>query len=407
MIRINENFLKLKASYLFVDIAERVKAFQKANPDRRVIKLGIGDVTEPLPQAVLSAFHAGVDEMGDRATFRGYGPEQGYAFLRERIAQTDFQQRGADISAEEIFLSDGGKCDTGNFQELFSLEAKVAVPDPVYPVYVDTNVMGGRTGPFENGRYEGLTYLESRPDNGYFPDLPEDPVDLIYLCFPNNPTGLMATRDQLRQFVDLAREQKAIILYDAAYCAFIRDESLPHSIYEIPGASEVAVEFRSLSKNAGFTGTRCAYTVVPKGVTAADEQGNEVELHQLWMSRQSRKFNGLSYPVQKAASGVYTEEGQKQVRALTDFYLKNAKLIRRKMLELGFDCVGGDNSPYIWVNMERDSWSAFDLLLNEAGVVSTPGAGFGKCGQGHIRLSAFNSFENVEAAMERIACALS
>ena len=403
MIKINQNFLKLKASYLFVDIAQRVVAFQKANPDRRVIKLGIGDVTEPLPEAVLSAFHAGVDEMADRATFRGYGPEQGYPFLRERIALTDFQQRGADISADEIFLSDGSKCDTGNFQELFSLEAKVAVPDPVYPVYVDTNVMGGRTGPYRDGRYEGLVYLECRPDNGYIPDLPEESVDLIYLCFPNNPTGVMATREQLRQFVDLARREKAIILYDAAYCAFIRDESLPHSIYEIPGAREVAIEFRSLSKNAGFTGTRCAYTVVPKDVKAADEEGNEVELHHLWMSRQSRKFNGLSYPVQRAASAVYTEDGQKQVRALTDFYLNNAKLIRRNILRLGFDCVGGDNSPYIWVNMERDSWTAFDLLLNEAGVVSTPGDGFGKCGKGHIRLSAFNSYENVEAAMERIA----
>ncbi|MBC9890744.1 MAG: LL-diaminopimelate aminotransferase, partial [Opitutae bacterium] len=242
MIKINQNFLKLKASYLFVDIAQRVVAFQKANPDRRVIKLGIGDVTEPLPEAVLSAFHAGVDEMADRATFRGYGPEQGYPFLRERIALTDFQQRGADISADEIFLSDGSKCDTGNFQELFSLEAKVAVPDPVYPVYVDTNVMGGRTGPYRDGRYEGLVYLECRPDNGYIPDLPEESVDLIYLCFPNNPTGVMATREQLRQFVDLARREKAIILYDAAYCAFIRDESLPHSIYEIPGAREVAIE---------------------------------------------------------------------------------------------------------------------------------------------------------------------
>ena len=355
VIRINQNYLKLEASYLFVDIAQRVKAFQAANPDRRVIKLGIGDVTEPLPEAALSAFHAGVDEMAHRDTFRGYGPEQGYPFLRERIAQTDYRPRGADISAEEIFLSDGSKCDTGNFQEIFSTGTKVAVPDPVYPVYVDTNVMAGRTGFYRNGRYEGLVYLECRPDNGYFPDLPEEPVDLIYLCFPNNPTGVTATREQLQQFVDLAREQRAIILYDAAYCAFIRDESLPQSIYEIPGAREVAVEFRSLSKNAGFTGTRCAYTVVPKGLTAADKDGNEVELHPLWMSRQSRKFNGLSFPVQRAASGVYTEEGQKQVRALTDFYLNNAKLIRRKMLGLGFDCVGGDNSPYIWIDMERDS----------------------------------------------------
>ncbi len=403
MIKINENFLKLKASYLFIDIAERVSAFQKANPHRRIIKLGIGDVTEPLPEAVLSAFHSGVDEMADRATFRGYGPEQGYAFLRERIAQTDFQERGADISADEIFLSDGAKCDTGNFQELFSVDVKVAVPDPVYPVYVDTNVMAGRTGSYAEGRYEGLTYLESTPNNGYFPDLPAGPVDLIYLCFPNNPTGAVATKQQLQQFVDFARAQQAIILYDAAYCAFIRDRSLPQSIYEIPGAKEVAVEFRSLSKNAGFTGTRCAYTVVPKGLKAANRAGNGVELHGLWLSRQSRKFNGLSYPVQKAAAGVYTQEGQEQVRALTEFYLNNAQLIRQKILELGFNCVGGENSPYIWINMKRDSWSAFDLLLNRAGVVCTPGAGFGKCGEGHIRLSAFNSYENVEAAMERIS----
>lgn len=406
MIKINENFLKLKASYLFADIARRVSEFQAANPDRPIIKLGIGDVTEPLPDSVLKAFHEGVNEMADRGTFHGYGPEQGYAFLREAIATIDFQSRGAPIDASEVFVSDGAKCDSGNIQEIFSVDARIAVPDPVYPVYVDTNVMAGRTGKNVDDRYEGLVYLECTPENGYFPALPTEPVDLIYLCFPNNPTGATATKDQLAQWVEYARENKAIILYDAAYVAFIRDESLPQSIYEIEGADEVAIEFRSFSKNAGFTGTRCAYTVVPKKLKGWDSAGNEVGIHALWSRRHSTKFNGTSYPVQKAAAAVYSEQGQAETRALTDFYLNNAKHIREKITELGFSCVGGDNSPYIWINMQRDSWEAFDMLLNKAGVVCTPGAGFGKCGEGHIRLSAFNSYENVKEAMQRIADAL-
>jgi LL-diaminopimelate aminotransferase len=406
MIKINDNFLKLKASYLFADIAQRVSEFQAANPDRPIIKLGIGDVTEPLPQSVLTAFHAGVDEMADRATFRGYGPEQGYPFLREAIASVDFQARGAPVDADEIFISDGAKCDSGNMQELFAEDTRIAVPDPVYPVYVDTNVMAGRTGANVDDRYEGLYYMECTPENGYFPALPSSPVDVIYLCFPNNPTGATATKEQLEAFVNYAHENKAIILYDAAYVSFIRDESLPKSIYEIDGAKEVAIEFRSLSKSAGFTGTRCAYTVVPKELTAADADGNQVGLHGLWSRRHGTKFNGTSYPVQKAAAAVFTPEGQAETLVLTDFYLNNAKLIREKVTELGLSCVGGDNSPYIWINMQTDSWNAFDLLLNKAGVVCTPGAGFGRCGEGHIRLSAFNSFENVSEAMQRIAEAL-
>ena len=406
MIKINENFLKLKASYLFADIAKRVSEFQAANPDRPIIKLGIGDVTEPLPKSVLKAFHEGVDELADSSTFRGYGPEQGYPFLRKVIAAVDFQAHGAAVDADEIFISDGAKCDSGNVQEIFSDDVRIAVPDPVYPVYVDTNVMAGRTGANVNDRYEGLVYLECTSDNGYFPALPSSPVDVIYLCFPNNPTGATATKEQLEAFVNYARENKAIILYDAAYVAFIRDESLPKSIYEIEGADEVAIEFRSLSKTAGFTGTRCAYTVVPKKLMGYDSEGNEVGLHGLWSRRHSTKFNGTSYPVQKAAAAVFTPEGQAETRALTDGYLRNAKLIREKVEALGMSCVGGDNSPYVWINMGTDSWDAFDMFLNKAGVVCTPGAGFGSCGKGHIRLSAFNSYENVVEAMQRIANAL-
>jgi LL-diaminopimelate aminotransferase len=406
MIKINENFLKLKASYLFADIAKRVSEFQAANPDRPIIKLGIGDVTEPLPKSVLKAFHEGVDELADSSTFRGYGPEQGYPFLREVIAAVDFQAHGAAVDADEIFISDGAKCDSGNVQEIFSDDVRIAVPDPVYPVYVDTNVMAGRTGTNVNDRYEGLVYLECTSDNGYFPALPSSPVDVIYLCFPNNPTGATATKEQLEAFVNYARENKAIILYDAAYVAFIHDESLPKSIYEIEGADEVAIEFRSLSKTAGFTGTRCAYTVVPKKLMGYDSEGNEVGLHGLWSRRHSTKFNGTSYPVQKAAAAVFTPEGQAETRALTDGYLRNAKLIREKVEALGMSCVGGDNSPYVWINMGTDSWDAFDMFLNKAGVVCTPGAGFGSCGKGHIRLSAFNSYENVVEAMQRIANAL-
>jgi LL-diaminopimelate aminotransferase len=344
--------------------------------------------------------------MAADATFRGYGPEQGYPFLREQIARHDFQARGARIHADEIFISDGSKCDTGNIQEIFSPNARIAIPDPVYPVYLDTNVMAGRTGGFSNGRYGNIVYLDSTPANDFIPVLPDEPVDLIYLCFPNNPTGATIRHDQLAQWVAYARDHKALILYDAAYEAFIRDDSLPRSIYEIEGAREVAIEFRSFSKTAGFTGTRCAFTVVPKECRAFDAAGNQQALQPLWNRRQSTKFNGVSYPVQQAAAAVYSEEGKAQTKELVDYYLKNADLIRTEINALGFDCVGGENSPYIWVDGQKDSWGFFDQLLNEAGVVCTPGAGFGTCGEGFIRISAFNSYENVKKAMARIKAAI-
>ena len=406
MIRINENYNKLKASYLFSDIAKRVTAYQQANPQKAIIRLGIGDVTEPLPPVCVEALHAGADEMSQRATFKGYGPEQGYAFLREAIALNDYQARGAKIEADEIFVSDGAKCDCGNIQEIFSTDARLAIPDPVYPVYVDTNVMAGRTGANINGRYEGITYLDCTPANGYVPAIPSVATDLIYLCFPNNPTGAVATRAQLAAWVDYAKKNKAIILFDSAYEAYIRDPQIPHSIYEIEGARDVAIEFRSFSKTAGFTGTRCAYTVIPKSLMAYDAAGNAQPLHALWNRRHTTKFNGVSYPVQKAAAAIFTDEGKKQVRAMTDFYLGNAALIREAVAKLGFTCVGGVNAPYIWINVGRDSWEFFDLLLNKAQVVCTPGAGFGRCGEGHVRISAFNSRENVVTALERIAATL-
>ena len=406
MIRINENYNKLKASYLFSDIAKRVSAYQQANPQKAIIRLGIGDVTEPLPPVCVQALHSGADEMSQRATFKGYGPEQGYAFLREAIAQNDYQARGAKIEADEIFVSDGSKCDCGNIQEIFSNEARLAIPDPVYPVYVDTNVMAGRTGANVNGRYEGITYLDCTQANGYVPAIPGVATDLIYLCFPNNPTGAVATRAQLESWVAYARKNKAVILFDSAYEAYIRDPQIPHSIYEIEGARDVAIEFRSFSKTAGFTGTRCAYTVIPKSLLAYDAAGNAQPLHALWNRRHTTKFNGVSYPVQKAAAAIFTDEGKKQVRAMTDFYLGNAALIRDAVAKFGFTCVGGVNAPYIWINVGRDSWEFFDLLLNKAQVVCTPGAGFGKCGEGHVRISAFNSRENVVAALERIAVTL-
>jgi LL-diaminopimelate aminotransferase len=406
MIRINENYTKLKASYLFSDIAKRVAAYSQAHPDQSIIRLGIGDVTEPLPPVCIAALHAATDEMANRATFKGYGPEQGYAFLREAIAQHDYAARGAKIEPDEIFVSDGAKCDCGNIQEIFATDIRIAITDPVYPVYVDTNVMAGRTGPNRDGRYEGITYLECTAANGYVPALPAAPVDLIYLCFPNNPTGAVATRAQLAAWVEFARKNKAVILFDAAYEAYIRDPQIPHSIYEIDGARDVAIEFRSASKTAGFTGTRCAYTVVPKTVVGYDAAGKAYPLHSLWNRRHTTKFNGVSYPIQKAAAAIYTDAGQQQVRALTDFYLGNAKLIRDAMAKLDLKCAGGENAPYIWINTGHDSWQFFDLLLEKAGVVCTPGAGFGQCGEGHVRISAFNSRENVEAALQRIAGAL-
>jgi LL-diaminopimelate aminotransferase len=406
MIRINENYTKLKASYLFADIAKRVNTYVAAHPDKPVIRLGIGDVTEPLPPVCIAALHAATDEMANRSTFKGYGPEQGYAFLREAIAQHDFAAHGAKVEPDEIFVSDGSKCDVGNIQEIFAADTRLAIPDPVYPVYVDTNVMAGRTGANIDGRYPGITYLDSTAANGYVPAPPATPADLIYLCFPNNPTGAVATKAQLAAWVAYAKQHHAIILYDAAYESYIRTPGIPRSIYEIEGARDVAIEFRSYSKLAGFTGLRCAYTVVPKNLKARDASGAEHAVHALWNRRHTTKFNGVSYPVQKAAAAVYTPEGQAQTRGLTDFYLGNAKLIREAVTKLGLSCIGGDNAPYIWVNTGRDSWEFFDLLLNQAQVVTTPGAGFGKCGEGHVRISAFNSRANVEQALARIAAAL-
>jgi LL-diaminopimelate aminotransferase len=406
MIRINENYTKLKASYLFSDIAKRVNAYVAANPAKPVIRLGIGDVTEPLPPVCVEALHAATDEMSRRATFKGYGPEQGYAFLREAVAAHDYAARGCKIDADEIFISDGSKCDCGNIQEIFANDVRLAIPDPVYPVYVDTNVMAGRTGVNVDGRYQGITYLDCTPANGYVPAVPTVATDLIYLCFPNNPTGAVATKAQLAAWVAYAKQHKAIILFDSAYEAYIRNPAIPHSIYEIEGARDVAIEFRSFSKTAGFTGTRCAYTVVPKSLMAYDAAGQAHPLHALWTRRHTTKFNGVAYPIQKAAAAIYTDAGKQQTAGLIDFYLANAKLIRDAMTQLGFKCIGGDNAPYIWINTGRDSWEFFDTLLSKAQVVCTPGAGFGKCGEGHVRISAFNSRANVETALTRIAAAL-
>jgi LL-diaminopimelate aminotransferase len=406
MITVNENFLKLKSSYLFSDIAKRVAAFKAENPGRDIIRLGIGDATRALPRVCVEAFHKATDEMAGDSTFRGYGDEQGYGFLKEKVAEWDYRKRGADISPDEVFISDGAKCDTGNFQELFSTNIKVAIPDPVYPVYIDSNVMAGRTGDFENGRYQGIYYLESTTANGFVPDFPSERVDLIYLCYPNNPTGSTITRRQLAAWVEWARSNKAIILFDAAYVAFIRDDSLPQSIFEIPGAREVAVEFRSYSKTAGFTGTRCAYTVVPKDCVAWDSAGRPQSLHAMWNRRHTTKFNGVCYMVQRAAEAIYSSEGQRQVRELNDYYLGNAGRIVRALSALGYPCFGGKDSPYIWIDAGMDSWKFFDTLLDKTGVVCTPGAGFGRCGEGFVRISAFNSHENVDLALDRIATAL-
>lgn len=407
MVRINSNFTKLASSYLFIEIARKVEVFQKAHPDRPVIKLGIGDVTHALPHSVIEAFHAGVDEQAEDASFKGYGPERGYEFLRDAISEIDFRSRGCPIDPDEVFVSDGAKCDTGNFQELFAPDLTIAIPDPVYPVYVDTNVMAGRTGEWKDGRYEGITYLDATAANGFVPSPPTGPsagrpADLIYLCFPNNPTGATASVPQLEEWVTYARNNRAIILFDAAYEQFIRDESIPHSIYEIAGARDVAVEFRSLSKTAGFTGTRCAYTVVPKSLKAWDADGSEHSVWDLWNRRQTTKFNGVSFPVQRAAAAVFTSTGQREIRALSDHYLENARIIRETMESIGFTCTGGVNSPYVWVETGVDSWGFFDRMLEEAAVVVTPGAGFGTNGEGYVRFSAFNHQPRVEEAMRRV-----
>lgn len=404
MVRINENYLKLKAGYLFPEIGRRVKAFTEANPNAQVIKLGIGDVTEPLPTAVTEAMKAAVDDLSKRESFHGYGPEQGYGFLREPIAAQDYAARGVNVSADEIFISDGSKCDTGNILDILGSDNKIAITDPVYPVYVDTNVMAGHTGDADkNGRYGGLVYLPVTAENNFVADLPTEPVDIIYLCYPNNPTGTVATRETLQKWVDYAKQNNSLIMYDAAYEAFISDDSIPRSIYEIEGAREVAIEFRSFSKNIGFTGVRCAFTVVPKDLKVTASCGTEVSLHQLWNRRQSTKFNGASYVVQRGAAGAYTPEGREQMKSLIDFYMTNAKLLREGLQNVGIKVYGGEHAPYVWLQTPNNlsSWEFFDLLLSKGHLVGTPGSGFGAAGEGYFRLSAFNSRQNVETALER------
>ena len=405
MARINENYLKLAAGYLFPEIGRRVNEFVKANPDKKVIRMGIGDVTQPLTPQVIEAFHAGVNEMADASTFKGYGPEQGYDFLRELIAEHAYRHRGIDMPADDIFISDGSKCDTGNIQEIFGHDNKIAICDPVYPVYADTTVMSGKTGKLmENGYYEGIIYMPCTAANNFIPKLPTETPDLIFLCYPNNPTGAVATREELKKWVDYAAKNRSIILYDAAYEAFIRDASIPRSIYEIEGAKEVAIEFRSLSKTAGFTGTRLAYTVIPSELLAYDKEGNPVQVKKLWNRRHTTKFNGVSYPVQKAAAAIFSEEGKKEVQQIIDYYMENADIMKRALSDAGFKVFGGENAPYIWVETPSGikSWEFFDRLLNETNVVGTPGSGFGPSGEGYFRFSAFANRENVLEAMERI-----
>ena len=408
MAYINEHYLKLQAGYLFPEIGRRVNEFSQANPDAaaRLIRCGIGDVTEALPAACVEALHAAVDEMANRDSFRGYGPELGYEFLREAIAENDFAARGVKVSADEIFISDGAKCDTANILDILGHQNRIAITDPVYPVYLDTNVMAGHTGNANDaGQYEGIVYLPCTAENNFVPAFPAEKADIIYLCYPNNPTGATATREQLTSWVAYAKENNAIILYDAAYEAYIQDNDVPHSIYEIEGARDCAIEFRSFSKNAGFTGTRCAFTVVPKELTGKDAEGNEHGLHGLWARRMATKFNGTSYPIQKAAAAVYSENGKKQVAELVAHYMGNAKILREAASASGLDVYGGTNAPYIWVKTPggTPSWDIFDKVLNDASVVITPGAGFGSAGEGYFRISAFNSRANAEEVAHRIS----
>ena len=406
MIKINENFLDLQQSYLFSTIGKKVAEFQKQNPDKKIIKLGIGDVTLPIVPKVSKAMNEAIEELKDKSTFKGYGPEQGYDFLREKIAQIDYSKRGIQIDKDEIFVSDGAKCDTGNIIDIFSIDNKVALTDPVYPVYLDTNVMAGRAGKYneQTGKYENIIYMPCTSENDFVPEFPEERPDMIYLCLPNNPTGTVLTKDQLQKWVEYAKENKSIILFDAAYEAFITQANIPHSIYEIEGAKEVAIEFRSFSKNAGFTGIRCAYTVVPKELKGYTQDGSEIPLNSLWNRRQCTKFNGVSYVTQKAAEAVYSEEGQKQIKENITYYLENAKIIREGLKEVGFITYGGENAPYIWLKVPDNitSWEFFDKLLNEVYVVGTPGVGFGPSGEGYFRLTAFGSRENTIEAIERI-----
>ena len=407
MAFLNDHYLKLRAGYLFPEISRRVASYSAQNPDaaKRLIRCGIGDVTEPLPLAVREAMHAAIDEMGARETFHGYGPEQGYEFLRHAIAENDFRAKGLDIADDEIFISDGSKCDCGNILDILGTQNKIAITDPVYPVYVDTNVMAGHTGVADDsGAYAGLVYLKCTAENGFVPEPPTEHVDVIYLCFPNNPTGAVASRLQLESWVAYALNHSALLLFDAAYEAYISDPAIPHSIYEIPGARDCAIEFRSFSKNGGFTGTRCAFTVVPKTLLASTSTGEKLPLHPLWSRRSSTKFNGVSYPVQRGAEAIYSQSGQKQVADLIEHYMGNAAILTTAARDAGMTVFGGVNAPYIWVRTPHgeSSWEIFDHFLNHLNVVITPGAGFGSNGEGYFRISAFNSRANAEEVARRI-----
>ncbi len=405
MVLVNENYLKLPGSYLFSEIAKRVSEHTSANPDAKIIRMGIGDVTRPLADAVISALHDAVDEMSKAESFRGYGPEQGYQFLVEKIIDNDLNPRGLNIAKDEVFVSDGSKSDTGNIGDILSIKNKVAVTDPVYPVYVDTNAMAGRAGDYqENGKWTDIVYIPCTIDNNFVPALPKEKPDVIYLCYPNNPTGTTLKKEQLKVWVDYAIENKCLILFDAAYEAYIQETDVPRSIYEIEGAKKVAIEFRSFSKTAGFTGTRCAYTIIPKELEAYTENGEKVQLNKLWNRRHTTKFNGVPYIIQRAAEAVYSEEGKKQVSELVNYYMTNAKIIRESLAELGFEIFGGINAPYIWMKTPNNmtSWEFFDLLLNKVHIVGTPGVGFGPSGEGYFRLTAFGKREDTIEAMSRL-----
>ena len=406
MSYINENFLELQDSYLFSTIAKKVAKYTEENPDKKVIKLGIGDVTRPIIPACTQAMHKAVDEMGTAQGFRGYGPEQGYDFLRKAIVENDYKKRGIEISEDEIFVSDGAKCDCGNIVDIFAKDNKVAITDPVYPVYIDTNVMSGRSGKYNKEKeiYENIVYLPVTAENDFKPSLPKEKVDLIYLCFPNNPAGTVLNREDLKKWVYYAKENKSVILYDSAYETFISEEDVPHSIYEVEGAKDVAIEFRSFSKTAGFTGLRCGYVVIPKDLKGYTENGKEVSLNNLWKRRTCTKFNGVSYVTQRAAEAIYTDEGQKQIKENINYYMENAKIIKKGLEESGFQVYGGVNSPYVWLKVPEGitSWEFFDKLLEEVNVVGTPGSGFGPHGEGYFRLTAFGTYENTKEAIDRI-----
>lgn len=405
MFHINDNFTLLAESYLFSEVAKRINAYKEAHSEVDIIRMGIGDVTRPLCKAAIEAMHKAVDDQADSSTFHGYGPEQGYAFLREAIVEHDYRARGIDMDADEIFVSDGAKSDTGNIGDILARGNRVAVTDPVYPVYVDTNVMGGRAGVLDtDGCWSDIIYLPVTAENGFVPALPSEVPDMIYLCYPNNPTGTTLTREQLKVWVDYARAHHSLILFDSAYETFIRQDDVPHSIYEIEGAKEVAIEFRSFSKTAGFTGVRCGYTVVPKALKGVDSKGEMVSLNHLWNRRQCTKFNGASYISQRAAAAVYTPEGKQQTRETVDYYLRNAEVLRQGLLDAGFEVFGGTNAPYVWIKTpdETTSWEFFDILLDRCHVAGTPGSGFGPSGEGYIRLTAFNTYENTVEAISRI-----